>query len=66
MGNKEFWDKESIYDEQIAPLMDQIIKICRANELPIVATFQYCDRPEDDGGEGYCTTSIFNGNEVSI
>lgn len=59
----ELWDKEDIYDEQIYLLMDKIIKICRENNIPMVATFQYCNKAEDDGGQGYCTTALLNGNE---
>lgn len=50
------WDKEDIYDEQIAPLMKQIIAICKANEMPMLFTCQYCDTEED--GPGYCSTML--------
>lgn len=36
-------DKEKIYDEQISPLMKQIIQICKANDIPVFAEFQYGD-----------------------
>lgn len=36
---KQAYDKESVYDEKIAPLMEQIIEICKAEELPMVASF---------------------------
>lgn len=36
-------DKENIYDEKIAPLMTQIIDICKENQLPFFASFQYAD-----------------------
>ena len=61
MSKEEFWDKENIYDEQIAPLMSQIIDICRKNNLPIVATFQYCNKKEN--GAAYCSTALLSGNE---
>ena len=32
---------EKIYDEKIAPLMTQIIEICKEHKLPMFATFQY-------------------------
>ena len=34
-------DNESVYDEQIFPLVQQIIEICKANRIPMVATFEY-------------------------
>lgn len=34
-------DNEKVYDEQIAPLVDQIIAICNENDLPFVADFEY-------------------------
>lgn len=36
-------DKENIYDEKIAPLMTQIIDICKKHKLPFFASFQYAD-----------------------
>jgi hypothetical protein len=42
---------EAIYDEQIAPLMAQIIAICQEHQIPMVVTFEY--EPE-----GYCTTAL--------
>jgi hypothetical protein len=45
----EDFDLETVYDEKIAPLMTEIIKICRANRLPMLATFQYSK-------EDFCTT----------
>jgi hypothetical protein len=44
--------KEIIYDEQIAPLMAQIIEICKQNEIPMFAEFQYSD-------SDFCTTCIY-------
>lgn len=61
MSKEKFWDKEDVYDEQIAPLMSEIINICRKNNLPIVASFQYCNRKED--GPGYCSTTLLSGSE---
>jgi len=36
-------NKEQIYDEQIAPLMSQIIEICKSENIPMFAEFQYSD-----------------------
>lgn len=35
--------KEQVYDEQIYPLMDKIISICKENKIDMVATF-YLDK----------------------
>ena len=34
-------DNEKIYDEQIFPLMTKIIAICRENDIPFVASYEY-------------------------
>lgn len=44
-------DNESVYDEQIAPLMTQIIGICKKHKMPMMASFQYAP-------EGLCTTAL--------
>lgn len=31
---------ETVYDAEIAPLVEQIITVCKAHDLPIFATFQ--------------------------
>lgn len=35
------WDLEKVYDEQISPLMTQIIAVCKEHDLPFLATFEY-------------------------
>lgn len=45
-------NKERVYDEQIAPLMAQIIKICKKEQIPMFADFQYSDKD-------FCTTCIY-------
>jgi hypothetical protein len=50
------FDLEKVYDEQVAPLMAQVIQICRDNELPFVADFLYKNDEED--GEQYCTSTF--------
>lgn len=34
-------DNEAVYDEKIAPLMTEIIKICKEHRMPILANFEY-------------------------
>lgn len=50
------YDLETVYDEQIAPLMTQIIAICREHNLPMVASFAY--RQDEEGGASFCSTVL--------
>jgi hypothetical protein len=36
---EEGYDKEAVYDEKIAPLMKEIISICKAEEISMLADF---------------------------
>ncbi len=40
--------REEIYDAQIAPLMGQILEICKTNKIPMLADFDLSS--EDDEG----------------
>jgi hypothetical protein len=51
-------DLEPIYDEQIAPLMTEIIRICKEHQLPMLATFQLNDGDEADDGPLLCTSTL--------
>ncbi len=42
-------DLEKIYDDQIAPLMAQIIKIATEHNMPYVASFQLTDEEDEQG-----------------
>lgn len=48
-------DKEQIYDEQIAPLMAEIIKICQANKIAMLfcASIDSAEKPDL-----VCTTAL--------
>ena len=35
------YDLEAVYDEQIAPLMAQVIELCQEHQLPVIASFCY-------------------------
>ena len=50
------FDLEHVYDEQIAPLMNEIIAICKEHQLPMLASFAY--RRDENGEYDCCTTSI--------
>ena len=58
------YDLEIVYDEQIAPLMAQIIEICEAHGLPMVATFAY--KRDGDHEVDFCTSSIDSQNRAPI
>ncbi|WP_175663087.1 hypothetical protein [Burkholderia ambifaria] len=47
--------KEQVYDEQISPLMAQIIAICKEHAIPIVASFF---TPGDDDPDLAVTTAL--------
>ncbi len=49
-------DSEAVYDELIAPLVTQIIAVCREHRIPVLATFQY--RSDADGPPAFCTTRV--------
>lgn len=47
--------KEQIYDEQIHPLMLEIVKMCQEHQIPLVAAF-HIPNLEEEGLT--CTTAI--------
>lgn len=48
--------KESVYDEQIAPLMSKIISICKEHEIATFAHFRLDDVEPDD--KILCSTAL--------
>lgn len=52
----ESYDLEHVYDEQISPLMMQIIDICRQHRIPMLATFAYA--ADGNGETSWCTSSL--------
>ncbi len=50
------FDLEAVYDEEISPLMKQIIEICKQREMPMVASF--CYRRDDEGGNDAANTNL--------
>lgn len=57
-------NREDVYDNQISPLMTEIIRICKEHDIPMVASFQYNDdRP--DGEAMLCTTVILNQKDAA-
>jgi hypothetical protein len=49
--------REAVYDEQISPLMAQIIAICKEHKIPMLADFDISGE-EDDGLR--CTTFLLD------
>lgn len=56
--NKEGFNLEDVYDEEIAPLMSRIIEICKEHKLPMFATFLYLNDPDESGDDALCTTNL--------
>jgi hypothetical protein len=50
------FDKEQIYDEQLSPLVTQIIQICEQHKLPLVLSVCYGWNETDKSL--CCTTSL--------
>jgi len=48
-------NKEEIYDDQISPLMEQIINICKKNNIAMLMSFSI---PTEDDPDLACTTAI--------
>jgi hypothetical protein len=57
------WDKEAIYDAEVAPLMAQIIEICKREDIPLVASFKYAHNIDGAGEDGLCTTVVPGANQ---
>ncbi|WP_260515051.1 MULTISPECIES: hypothetical protein [unclassified Serratia (in: enterobacteria)] len=53
----EIFDLENVYDEQISPLMQKIIAICKENNMPMIASFAFKNCEERNLG---CCTTILN------
>lgn len=50
MLNKEkctIFDKKDVYDREIAPLVAQIKKICKLNDIPMIFTFAVANDEKD-------------------
>lgn len=50
-------DNEAVYDTEIAPLMEQIIAVCKRANIPLLASFQLTNG-DDEEGALLCTTAI--------
>lgn len=60
------YDKEKIYDEEIAPLLKKIMEICKREELGMVAQFYLKQEREDAEYENkpmFCTSFLVPAEE---
>ena len=53
---KEVFDLEAVYDAEIHPLMEEILRVCKEHQLPMVASFLFARGA--DGTEGLCSSLI--------
>ncbi len=44
----ESYDLEAVYDQRIAPLMTKIITICLEHKMPMVASFMYGYKADEE------------------
>jgi len=51
------YDKEEIYDEKIAPLMKEVIKVCKEEGINFLAHFYLAEETEEEN-HLHCTTYI--------
>lgn len=58
MGEPEPFDKEAVYDAEIAPLMTKIIEVCKRERIPFVAVFQYAGSDAAPEGAAHCTSFL--------
>lgn len=50
--------KEAVYDEQIYPLMERVIEICKANKIPLIFDVALGFEREDDDSQLKCTSVL--------
>jgi hypothetical protein len=62
--SNELYNKEDVYDDEISPLVQKIIEICKENKIPAIMSFAYAANEEE--GTGCCTTLLnyFEGRDV--
>ncbi len=58
-SREDAFDHEQVYDEQIAPLMAQVIAICQKHRMPLMASVTYAHGGDTgDGVQRMCTTFL--------
>lgn len=53
------YDKEAVYDEKINPLIAEIIKVCKENQIHMLASF-YLREDNGEDGDLYCTSHVYD------
>ena len=53
----DIFDKEKVYDEEIAPLMSKIIEVCKKHKIPMITAFNY-DNKDGESDRGFCATYL--------
>ena len=56
-------NQEQIYDEKIAPLMAQIIDLCKEYRMPFVACFA-CPDGTEEGEDLRCTSYLLGDEQI--
>lgn len=58
MDEPKPYDKQELYNQKIAPLVDQLFEICKAEDLPLVLYIQVAinDQPQ----RGVCIAATIN------
>jgi len=51
------FDKESVYDHEISPLVTKIIEVCKRENMPLLLSVTFKHDAEEDAS-GRCTTHL--------
>lgn len=52
-------EREKVYDAELFPLMARLIEICKAHDIPLLASFQLDDERDPKAATGFfCITAI--------
>lgn len=54
----EVTGREAIYDELIAPLVANIVRVCQQHDIPMIGAFQLDDVRDPNGGDLHCVTFL--------
>lgn len=50
---RELFEAEEVYDKEVSPLIDQIVKICTDHKISLMGCFQVANRLNPDGEGSY-------------
>ena len=63
--NTESYDLEKVYDQEITPHMAAILEVCKRENLPMIAMFQYKSEVENDAFE-FSTSAMIQDDKRPI